>query len=250
MGAITANIEYGPYHHFEIRAAKNFSEGLYRIQEIQLEKYDVEKLSLFPKETGAPRENVSVTQTDPSGILDVAVLYTPEALAASNGEALAVESQILLAVEMANIAFGNSDINMRAKVVHISPLLDTSYIEGSYSTMLNSLTSEEGDDSFSDDLAIAEAAGADFVALFVNNDEKCGQSWFQFEFPYITRYSVAVINIACPQSFVQELGHNMGATVEEDNSLLTCDDCTNYGYCWDIGPSSCKRSIEATAGKE
>jgi len=234
-GAIAANIEY---HNYILRApqrpkyfpkvqfvisALNVSNGAYRINEVQLEKYDTDADFCANMPQGEIPKNLPNNPpppiTDKNGILDLAVLYTPEAYVkykeASNQDEL-VLAHIKMSVEMANLAFENSGIHMRVRVVMTKRLdaacdLEVSCVENCIGPDSNQNTNWcksnilkdfSSGDRFADDYQLTEEAGVDMVVLFGiygTNPEFCGHGYFQEDTntrPYLpAQYSVIMVSL-------------------------------------------------------
>jgi hypothetical protein len=62
-------------------------------------------------------------------ILDVMVIYTPEALAYFNNDKPTVQAFMDLAVQMSNEAYANSGISLRMRLVRGAEVQDASFTE-------------------------------------------------------------------------------------------------------------------------
>lgn len=144
--------------------------------------------------------------------LDVMVVYTTAAKNLAGGQA-AIETIIQNAVDITNVAYGNSNIEANMQLVHTA---EVSYVhDGSFSNALNWLAS---------DATVAQmrdAKGADMVSMLVNGGGSCGIGFVQrnpgagfagsaFQ---VTEISCAVGNL----SFAHEFGHNEGCEHNPEN---------------------------------
>ncbi len=141
---------------------------------------------------------------DSAGTIDVLVVYSNQTAAAAGAS---IGTQIQQAIDSANLAYANSGISTRLRLVHYG---QTNYSEsGDFYTDLNRLTSV-GDGYMNDVDAAREAYGADLVSLFVENGQYCGLAWVGPK----ASYAFSVVNRGCATgnlSFAHELAHNFGA---------------------------------------
>jgi hypothetical protein len=145
---------------------------------------------------------------DNGTIIDVMVVYTPAAATASGN----IASEIQLAVDSANVAYLNSGINQRLRLVYTAqvPYTET----GNATTDLSRL--ENPNDGYMDEVhALRNTYHADLVSLFVETMT----SWAGYASimtsvsPSFGPYAFSVVRriYASPKVFPHELGHNMGA---------------------------------------
>ena len=148
---------------------------------------------------------------DDGTVVDVLVAYTTTTRAASGGTA-AIIAQIELAVSEANLAFSNSGVLNRLRLVKT---LEVDYAEtGSSSTDLNRLRNRG--DKFMDEIHAYRAAyGADIVSLIVERmDDACGIGFLMTN--VTTAFASSAFNVVargCATgifTFAHEVGHNMG----------------------------------------
>ena len=100
---------------------------------------------------------------DSPDLIDLMVVYTPGAAAAANGRP-AIEALIQLGVEETNLAYQNSGVRQRVRLVHRQevPYQDS----GSMSVDLGRLATV-GDGYLDEVHALRDAHGADLVSLLV-----------------------------------------------------------------------------------
>jgi hypothetical protein len=159
---------------------------------------------------------------------DVMVLYTAQAQAGAGGQAQ-VEALAQAAVDLTNVAYVNSEIDLELALVHVG--LATRSDTGDISSDLGWLAGD------ADVAAQRDAVGADLTALLVNDGGgSCGVGYVQrnpgpgfassaFQ---VTVRGCAVGNL----SLAHEFGHNMGAEHNPENASVW----PNGGsYPWSFG---------------
>ncbi|MCB0036210.1 MAG: hypothetical protein KDE51_19400, partial [Anaerolineales bacterium] len=161
----------------------------------------------------------AINAADDGSVLDLLVVYSPQARAGAGGTA-AIEALIELAVAESNIAYANSGADQRVTLVHMYESTDDEQA---------SMCGSTGDCN-DGDLALLRASGdgyideihtlrneyhADFVVLIKNSDTFCGLGYLQ-NIPSEANFensAYSVVRRACATgnySFGHELGHNMG----------------------------------------
>lgn len=183
---------------------------------------------------------------DDGSQIDVIVFYTPSARnwAGGNNAIIALSHS---AVQAANAAYDNSQINTQLHLVHVQ---ETSYSEsGDFSSDLWYLRSN-GDGYMDEVHALRNEHGADLVALISNSQGACGMAYimttlttnFASSAFSVTRASCAVGNL----TFAHELGHNMGSHHDRDNAGNALFPYS-YGHRWMTSFNSLRRSVMAYA---
>ncbi|MDT4897284.1 MAG: hypothetical protein QOH25_2361 [Acidobacteriota bacterium] len=193
-------------------------DGVHSLREIDRSKFPDEEEPLKPK-LSPTGQGEDVCSTDPPTEIDVMVVYTPDARAASGsgptaGSTEAMEAEIYLAVAQANEVYLNSNITQRLRLVHTE---EVAYTEtGSTITDLNAVTN--GSDGIIDNVqTLRNTFAADVVVLIVkrNDNGKCGRAWNMETVSHAFESSAyAVVKQSCASgqfSFVHEVGHVMGA---------------------------------------
>lgn len=155
---------------------------------------------------------------DNASSIDIMVVYTPAARAASGG-VNGITALANSAVAAANNAYEASGIATRLELVYLG---EVDYEESdSFSTDLSRLRNRT--DGVMDEIHdIRDAVGADTVAMINNASGSCGVAYlmtnlstgFRGSAFSVTRYSCAVGNL----TFAHEVGHNMGSTHDRDNA--------------------------------
>ena len=144
------------------------------------------------------------TAADTGDTIDVMIVYSNQTAAAAGAT---IGTQIQAAVDRANLAYANSGIATRLRLVHYQQV---AYNEStSFDTDLNRLTTA-GDGYLDEVPALRTAHGADLVSMFVENGQYCGIGWLGPN----ASYGFTVVNRGCAGgnlSFAHEVGHNIGA---------------------------------------
>ncbi len=152
----------------------------------------------------APALAASDVAADTGATIDVMVVYSNQTAAAAGA---GIAAQIQQAVDRANLAYANSNITPRLRLVHYAP---ANYDEsGDFNTDLDRLTNT-GDGYMDGVHALRDAHGADLVSLFIENGAYCGLGWLVSS----ATYGFTAVNRGCASgnlSFAHELGHNIGA---------------------------------------
>lgn len=191
---------------------------------------------------------------DDGSIVDLAVYYTPAALAAA-GSVANIESEIGVSITYANNAYLNSGINTSLRLIHAAQV---SYTESTSAiTNLNRLV--ETNDGFLDGLhAERDNHGADLVSLWVGNVIDFGGVAYQlFErSPYDDgRYGFSVLreDNATFETLAHEVGHNFGCQHDRCNQQGTPFFDYGYGYrqpCPGPPPMPCSSPWPCTPSKD
>jgi len=159
---------------------------------------------------GVEAQSAEVARDDGSTV-DMLIAYTATSRAAAGGTA-AIVSQIELAVSEANLAYQNSGVVHRLRLLKT---LEVDYTEtGSSSTDLGRLRARN--DKFLDEIHAYRAAyGADIVSLIVERmDDACGIGYLMSTVS--TSFAVSAFNVVARgcatgnYTLAHEVGHNMG----------------------------------------
>lgn len=169
----------------------------------------------------------SRSMRDSGDIIDVLVLYTPQARDAAGGTS-GIETLIQNAIDITNTAYANSQINPRLNLVHTA--LANYSDSGNMSSDLSWVRNNAEVAQLRNDVA------ADLVALIVNGGGACGIGYVQrnpgpsFESNafQVTARSCAVGNL----SFAHEFGHNQGCEHNPENSSAWP---SNGSFPWSYG---------------
>ena len=179
----------------------------------------------------APLARSLEVSRDDGNVVDVLVAYTATTRAAAGGVA-AIVAQIELAVSETNLAYANSGVVHRLRLVKT---LEVDYAEtGSSSTDLNRLRNRG--DRFMDEIHAYRAAyGADIVSLIVERmDDACGIGFLMST--VTTAFASSAFNVVargCATgifTFAHEVGHNMGLRHDsfEDPGITPFPDAHGY----------------------
>lgn len=219
---LTGNI-YLPDKIYEIRPAGN---GLTIINQIDPKK--------FPRDDNvtssvANLSDAVVPMDISTTTIDVMVVYTKQAREDA-GSVGAIESLIDLAVADANMAYENSLVPQKLKLVHT---VEVNYAEPASNDSSAELTAlKDISDGAMDNIhTLRDQYKADIVTLFVTNAKKadgtdvCGigyqmDSGNKDDFAALA-FNVVPLDCISNLSYPHELGHNMGAGHEETNASPT-----------------------------
>ena len=181
--------------------------GLYRVEELESGLAAEGRVPIEPQI--APGRG-SRRRSDDGSVLDVLVLYTPRARAASGGSA-AMESLVQLGVTETNIALERSGVVPKLRLVHVGEI---DYQEaGDARGDLELL--KRADDGAADVVhELRDVYGADFVQLIVEERDGCGIAYVMGE-PQLAfeEWAFSVVERSCIDAsygFAHELGHNFG----------------------------------------
>lgn len=155
-------------------------------------------------------------QPDSDDILDVGVLWTPEAQAAAGGAA-GMTNLVNLAIDESNAILKNSDVSLRVRLASARLVADPAYVEPSedaFPTMFWNLV-EQDDGVFDVDTGKRYTEGADVTVLLVDDGSYCGVGGqLSVANYYEGRDAYAVVARGCATgfySFLHEIGHIVGA---------------------------------------
>ena len=152
------------------------------------------------------------SQADDGSTIDVMVLYTNTAAAATANIAALVQ----LGVDETNQSYLNSGINQRIRLVHKAQVnyAETGSLCGSSSSDLSRLQGKT--DGYLDNIhSWRDTYAADIVSLWVESGDACGCGYFMSNVSLgfaESAFNVVARNCATGYySFGHEMGHNMGA---------------------------------------
>ena len=191
---------------YQIRAVNG---GIHAIRKIDQSRFP-EEAPPIPVDI-APDQSESLTvptQTDDGSLIDVLVVYTAAAAAASSD----IMAEIQLAVDETNQSYANSGIIQRVRLVHAAQV---NYTEtGKSDRDLARLQNPNG--GHLDEVhSMRDAYGADLVSLWVENLDACGIGYLMRNVSTtFANHAFSVIARNCATgyySFGHEMGHNMGA---------------------------------------
>lgn len=152
-------------------------------------------------------------------VIDVLAVYTPEARDDRGGTA-GMQLWAQAAVDETNLAFSNSEMDARFRLVHAA--------EVDYHDTGNSSADLSWVASNSTVAALRNTFGADLVGLFVADLDACGRGYLPGSFQ-VTKNSCAVGNL----TYAHEHGHNMGMAHNPEDSSVPPVRPYGYGHRYD-----------------
>lgn len=213
-GAISAHIYEPNGRVWELEA------GVWR--EVQAENFsdfrnDMQTPRRIPEQTDS---GLIAQGSDDGSVVDVLVVYS-KAARESRGSVASMEALIRESVSQANLVLANSAVNLRVRLVGTA---ERDYPEAE--NLLTDLTRlTEPKDGFLDDIhALRNERGADLVSLFVASGGApvCGLAWInRVQGPGFAPFGFSVVVQNCAVAgygFAHEVGHNLGAAHDPENS--------------------------------
>lgn len=210
--------------------------NVYRISELDSAAFpsdDPEFDGLFVADSAGSSASTSTptAQADALTQIDVMVLWTPAARAAVGGSQASIESLVQSAVANANLAYTNSGINARLRLVHAE---EASYTE---TTIQNDLTAlrTNGDGVLDAVHSLRNQYGADVVTLLGSGYAgSCGIGYMMgAPSTSFAPYAFDVVDQSCAAgylSYAHEVGHNQGLNHDPANASATPSYSYAYGY--------------------
>lgn len=217
---------YTNYKVYEIREAEN---GIVSVREIDPSKFPRDghkkkekKLNKglkknvptapFSMLTPSQQPTVNIIPVTRPTIIDVMVLYSDDARDAAGGQR-AIEDLIDLSVADANLAYENSGVNQKLRLVHTE---EVRYNETNDFELDLANLQTDNDGNIDNVFALRNQYGADMVTLFIADAaDYCGLSdpMDDENFDDYADHAFSVIEIGCVSnlSYPHELGHGMGA---------------------------------------
>lgn len=174
---------------------------------------------LSPPPTTAPSAEANADGNET--VVDVMVVYTADARDAAGGLA-AVEAVIDLAVAETNQSYAQSGVAMQLQLVHSA---EVAYSEAAFDWSETLTRLQAKSDGFMDEVhSLRDAHGADHVVLLVNTVTNYAGIGYQMQAltsPFFADWAFSVVArtyATGAYTFAHELGHNMGANHDVDNS--------------------------------
>jgi len=195
---------------------------------------------------GATRDDAEALDVpvDSGRLIDIMVVYTPAARTMAGGTAQ-VEARIDLGVAETNVAYRNSGVAQRLRLIHKQ---EVAYTESSSDMGIDL-------DNLTDGLipnvhTLRNTHGADLVKLITGGAPGCGIAWLPSGISSSNSglgFSVTLYSCISPNyTFAHELGHNMGAHHDPANASGSLPKPYNRGYSPGTGwrtvmayPASC-----------
>ncbi len=215
---------------YEVRFAGNGWHWIYQIDPLA---FPDELPPLIPDGSLISPEIEHRPTINASPLIDVMVVYTPEALAGAGGDE-AIQAEINLAVSETNTGYANSEVIPRIRLAHTAEI---SYTETAFDwpTTLQQIT--DPDDGVMDEVHPQKYQhAADVVVLLVNEKHEniCGISWVMTTPTHNGNHAFSVVARPCATgyyTFAHEIGHNMGCYHDRANTGgMTGVFPYSYGY--------------------
>jgi len=152
----------------------------------------------------------------PDTTFDVMIVYSDDARAAAGGTA-AIRAEAIGAVSVMQATYGSCGVLIRTNLVYLA---EVAYNEsGDYDNHLDRLT-DDGDGILDNVHNIRDVVDADFVSLFVADDDSGGLGWCLADEDHafsVVRWDLAEDNF----TLAHEVGHNIGCAHNPEDA-----DCT------------------------
>lgn len=201
-------------HRYHIRY---LGGELHAIYEIDQHQFALESEPI-PVETEAS-SNENRVPTDDGSVIDVMVVYTPQARSAAGGTS-AMQALINLGMSETNTGLNNSSGNFDMNLVHMA---EVSYSDtGNISLDLDRL--RVSSDGYMDNVhPLRDTHHADLVSLWVaNGGSACGVGYLMTTLSNdFESFAFSVTDLDCATgnyTFGHEMGHNMGSHHDPDNA--------------------------------
>ncbi len=176
----------------------------------------------------------SIAASDDGSVVDVLVVYTPEALAAVGGNSTVMESLIELEESATNQAYANSGIAHIVNVVHKQQI---TYSEAGCAFSLSCILAAAQQGGIPGLHELREAHAADLVHVIVKGDNSfCGLAYIMDTVsPSFETFAFGTTQNNCFSNFTfaHEIGHNMSARHDRDEALVGPEGAPftyNFGY--------------------
>lgn len=163
-----------------------------------------------------------------------------------------VQARIDLAVQETNVAYENSGIPGRLRLVHSYMVENYDEIDLTYSQILTHISTTDG--VLDNVHVLRENYGADIVTMLVDNPTSCGLAYIGA--PVAKEWAFGAVNWLCATgyySFAHEIAHNLGG--KHDRIAQTCPDpyccktdCYNFGWQDPLGRFRSIMSYDCPSG--
>ena len=247
-GVLAGNVSL-PGAFYQVRPA---GSGVHVVRQVDQSAFppEMEPVPVEPPQSaaaavpGTEPASPGAELADDGSIIDVLVVYTPAAAAASAN----ILAEIDLAVQETNDSYANSGITQRLRLVHAAQV--TYAQSGDISTDLSRLRNAA--DGYMDEVhALRNTYAADEVVLIVYypSGSYCGIAYLMDSVSHdFESWAFATVDLDCATgyySFGHEMGHNMGALHDwyVDNSVMPYGHA--HGYVNYANPGDRWRTVMA-----
>lgn len=163
---------------------------------------------------------LSSSTVDDDDILDVGVLWTPQAESLLGGQA-GMLNLVNLAIDESNQICKNSLVNFRVRLSTARRIQNAAYVEPTSNTFVSVLfaLTDQSDETFDVDTSTRSADGSDVTIMLIGGESSCGVAFQINEDGHDGSLAYGVVSFSCATgyySFLHEIGHIMGAN--HDNS--------------------------------
>jgi hypothetical protein len=191
-------------------------------------------------------QDYQASDSTESIIIDVLVMYTPQARQEAGGTA-AMEAIIAQAITLSNESYKNSGLaNIKLNLVHKAETKDNerqNYIDNL------SFLQQDGEGVFDEVHHLREQYHADMVAMLVTSGVYCGVGYTPGTIPALQSgdfaFSLTSINCVNYYTFGHELGHNLGLHHDVANAPADLPYAGSYGWRWTGSNNILYRSVMA-----
>ncbi len=219
--------------------------GLYSLRELDFtDMEDESEVPTLPDSMSADRpagdaDVANTVASDVGDVIDIMIVYSNQTAAAAGAS---IDSQIQAAVDAANAAYFNSNVNYRLRLVHTEGLNYNEASTNAYNTALSDITS--GTNGAQAVPTLRDYYKADLVSMFIESPTYCGMGWLGLS--SMAAFTVVARDCAAGYySLAHEIGHNMGLNHDPATEPSLSPYAYGHGY---IDPSCAFRTVMAYAG--
>jgi len=226
-GALAGFVDDGT-RIFEFTPGKGGEHYVYELDQAALPPLEPDILPEPEEPGGSSPAGGGTVAAEGANVIDLLVVYSQASR--NRYGAAGIESRIISAVEAANQAYLNSQVDQQLNLVYLG---ETDYTEtGDMGVALSALRSPS--DGIMDEVhALRDTHGADLVALVNEDPNYCGIGYVMTsESTSFASWAFSVTLSSCltNQTLAHELGHNQGNMHDRDSSSNAGVFPYSYGY--------------------